>query len=183
MNKPASPDSSINSTGLRRFVLEVARQAAGTPADQQGKIRFIRGMGERYAYIRPEDMGHPLRFLRQMAGAPPVQLGVDGFRTDILDDYNPARHYTAFVWTGFWLPVPLAIAVLYLWEAASFVRYRGEWSQKDILSGYIGVRHGTAVRRQGCTVLPHLIATELADPEQVDVEELLAEVNAVLTAG
>ncbi len=183
MNKPAPPGSSSNSTGLRRFVLEVARQAAGAPAGRQGKIRFIRGMGERYAYIRPGDMGHPLRFLRQMAGAPPIQLGVDGFRPDILDDYNPARHYTAFVWTGFWLPVPLAIAVLYLWEAASFVRYRGAWSQKDILSGYIGVRHGTAVRRQDCTVLPRLIATELADPEQVDVEELLAEVNAVLAAG
>ena len=104
-----------------------------------------------------------MRFLRQMAGAPPLQFGVEGFRRDLVDDLNPARHYTAFVFTGYWLPRWAALLVLWLWEVAGFVRYRGEWSWPDVSSGQVGIRHGRLVARYGPTVLPGLMAADLEE--------------------
>ena len=174
---------STGEDGLVRFAREAAQLAATAPPGRHGATWFISEMGERYAHIRLQDAGRPLRFLRQMASAPPVRLGKKGFRPDILDDFNPARHYTAFVWVGYWLPYPLAIAVIYLWEIAGFVRYRGLWSQADVVCGLIGVRHGRQVRRSGANALPHLIVTELADPHQIDVADLAAEIDRTTERG
>ncbi|MCB9138234.1 MAG: hypothetical protein H6642_07805 [Caldilineaceae bacterium] len=165
-------------TGLARFALEVADLARSAAPGRQGTRRFIIEIGERYAYIHLGDMMHPLRFLRQMAGAPPVTFGVSGFRPAVVDDANPARHYTAFVWTGYWLPLPLAILALYAWEAAGYFRYGFHWSRTDMHNGRIGLRHGRAVRRDGPAVLARLIIRDLADPNVVDEAELLAEVKA-----
>ncbi len=98
-----------------------------------------------------------------MAGAPPLQLGAGGFRADILDDQNPARHYTALLFVGFYAPAWLALMVLYGWEVAGFVRYRGHWSWPDIRGGLLGIRHGKLVRKYGPTILPALIAAQLAE--------------------
>jgi hypothetical protein len=103
-----------------------------------------------------------------MAGPPPRSFGTAGFAAWLVDDANPARHYTAFVFVGFWLPALLAQAVLYAWEAAGFVRYRGYWSPADVLSGQVGIRHGRLVRRHGPAILPALIAHDLAEkPRQI----------------
>lgn len=176
---PESPNATPE-TGVIRFAREVAQLAASTPPGRRGTTDFVIELGDRYAYLRPRDLWRPWRFLRQAASAPPVQLGTAGFRPDILDDYNPARHYTAFVWAGFWLPYSLAVMLIYAWEIAGYIRYRGEWSHADVLCGLIGVRHGGKVRRDGPAVLPGLIATELADTHQVDVAALLAEVNQLV---
>jgi hypothetical protein len=150
-------------------------QAGGLPALVDATRRYIREengdsaivvkrLSEDFAYIRLEDIRHPYRFLAQMEGNPPIQLGTRGFRSDLVDDHNPARHYIAFVAMGFWLPFPLAILVLYLWEFAGYVRYGFKWSPEDIRSGKVGVHHGNVVRHQGIQQLPELMVADLAAP-------------------
>lgn len=128
----------------------------------EGTRRFMQRACEDYAFIRLQDMGQPIRFLKQMAGAPPWQFGPDGFDPAVVDDKNPARHYMAFVFLGYWLPRWLAILGLWLWEVAGFFRY-GYWAHKDMRMGYIGIRHGRLVRQIGSAILPGLIAGELSE--------------------
>lgn len=128
--------------------------------------QVVRRLSEDFAYIRWQDVGHPYKFLSQMEGSPPIQLGTKGFRAELVDDRNPARHYVAFVAMGFWLPYWLAMAVLYLWETAGYIRYGFQWSPEDILSGKIGIRHGNAVRHQGIDMLPELMAVDLASDKK-----------------
>lgn len=153
----------FSSSGIDAFIADVSHLACQFPDDPMQKVRFILHMGEAYAFIRLQDVWRPLRFLKQLAGAPPRRFGTAGFASWLVDDANPARHYTAFVFTGFWLPHVLALAVLYAWEIAGFVRYRGYWSPADVLSGQVGIRHGQLVRRYGPAILPALIACDLAD--------------------
>jgi len=148
--------------GVRRLIDEISIYAGQAERGWQGSARFVLHISDLYAYIRPRDMGDPRRFLKQMAGAPPVQLGTEGFRPELVDDHNPARHYVALLFVGFWLPYPLALLVLYAWEVAGFVRYHGQWSQADVRCGLVGLQHGKLVRRYGPTALPALIAAELA---------------------
>ena len=89
---------------------------------------------------------------------------------EVVDDYNPARHYMAFVFVGYWLSTLPAEIVLWCWEIAGFIRYRGQWSPKDIVSGKIGIRHGRLVRRYGAPILPGLVAAELAEGQAARIE-------------
>ncbi len=150
--------------GFDAFLTDVRQRAAAAPPTAEGTKRFVHEISARYAFVRPQEiLTHPLRFLKQAASEPPVQFGTRGFNHSLVDDDNPARHYTAFVFIGFWLPTPLAVLVLWLWEILGFLRYRFKWSQPDIRSGYVGIRHGQAVRRNGAHVLPDLIAQDLAE--------------------
>jgi len=171
-NSPATPPRPGG--GVDGFIAAVSRMAAQAPPGSPGQRGFILEASDAFAFIRLRDMGHPLRFLKQMAGKPPQQFGPDGFRADVVDDQNPARHYMAFVFLGFWLPKWLAVAGLWLWEVAGSVRY-GYWATKDMQMGYIGIRHGRAVRRAGPTVLPGLIAGELAAAGQIAPQKLEKE--------
>ncbi len=129
------------------------------PAHQRGLYRC------RQRRLRVHPCGRscaPVSFSAPSHDTPPRQLGTSGFHADVVDDLNPARHYIAFVFVGYWLPTPFARAALWIWEVASFIRYRGHWSAKDITSGNIGIRHGRLVRRFGPVVLPGLIAAEMA---------------------
>lgn len=146
-------------SGLEKFLAYLQAQARQAPLGWPGSVWFILRIGEDCAGICTGDVLRPHRFLRQMAAAPPVQFGASGFCPALTDDLNPARHYSAFVVVGFWLPMPLAVAVLYGWEIAGWIRYRGHWSPKDVASGHLGIRHGQAVRRFGPTVLPGLAAS------------------------
>lgn len=152
--------------GVAAFIRGVSELAWRAYLEQSGDRRLVNTVAERYAFIRLPDAVHPIRFLRQMAGAPPIQVGTEGFRADILDDYNPARHYSALLFVGFYAPRFLATLILFAWEIAGFVRYRGQWSWPDIRSGLLGIRHGRLVRRYGGVVLPALIASQVA--EKVD---------------
>lgn len=147
--------------GLDAFLTYLSTQAQAAPPGFAGAAWFVLRIGEDCAYIRLQDAWQPLRFLRQMAGNPPVRFDVAGFGAEFVDDHNPARHYTAFVFVGFWLPRLLALAVLYAWEVAGFLRYGFRWSPGDVRSGLIGLRHGAWVRRYGPTVLPRVVAGEL----------------------
>lgn len=148
--------------GFDAFLTYLHEMAAQAPAGWPGSVWFLLRIGEDCAGICTQDVTNPLRFLRQMAGAPPRQFGADGFAPDIIDDANPARHYIAFVFVGFWLPTLLAVAVLYAWEVAGFVRYGGYWSPMDLRSGRIGITHGRWLRRTAPAVLPGLTAGALA---------------------
>jgi hypothetical protein len=148
--------------GVDALIRYVSAQASVAPAGWAGAAWFVMRTSEDGANIQLRDMWRPLRLLRQMAGAPHVRFGTEGFDTDLVDDRNPARHYLAFVFVGFWLPVLLATIVLWVWEVAGFIRYRGAWSQRDIACGKIGIRHGALVRTYGPVVLPALIAADLA---------------------
>ena len=150
-------------TGLNAFVHYLENQVATAARAGYSSRRFIDRISEDCAYIRLQDIKQPWRFLRQMEGAPPLRFGTAGFNPRLVDDHNPARHYMAFVFLGFWLPRPLALVALYAWEAAGFVRYGGHWSARDVACGLVGLRHGAAVRRQGPAVLPSLVMQELAE--------------------
>lgn len=158
-------DHALYMTGLPGLIAATRRAIAEERGDSG---RVVRRLAEDFAYIHLHDIWNPYRFLRQMEGQPPIQLGTKGFRRDMVDDYNPARHYIAFVAMGYWLPYPLALAVLYLWEVAGYIRYGFKWSEADMLSGLIGVRHGNTVRRKGVEVLPELMAAELAERPEAD---------------
>ena len=153
-----SPTMPEMTSGHERFLAYLQRMASQAPPGWPGSVWFMLRIGEDCAGICTHDVTRPYRFLRQMAVAPPMQFGATGFSPAFTDDGNPARHYIAFVFVGFWLPAPLAIAVLYAWEMAGFVRYGGYWSPKDIANGQLGIRHGRAVRGSGPTVLPGLAA-------------------------
>jgi hypothetical protein len=144
-----------------QLVQIIADYASQVPPNWRGSARFVLRIGEEFAFIRMADLWRPLRFLRQMAGAPPVQFGVQGFDPALVDDHNPVRHYIAFVVVGFWLPAALAWLTLIGWEGLGFLRYGGKWSQSDMLLGQIGLRHGRNVRRQGARILPGLIEKDL----------------------
>lgn len=158
-------------TGIDEFVATIETIASETAASQlaDGKpptgwrstARFVTRLGKECAFIRISDIRTPLRFLRQMSGNPPRRFATSGFNPEVVDDQNPARHYVAFVVVGFWLPAPLALCVLYAWEAAVFVRYKGMWSPRDVRSGMIGLRHGRRVRREGASILPDLVRADL----------------------
>lgn len=160
---PLGPD---RVEGFDAFLAAVEDLAARVYARQVTPAQAIQRLGEDYAFIRLRDLAQPLRFLRQMAGHPPIRLGVIGFRHDLVDDQNPARHYTAFLVLGYWLPFWAAWLSVWLWEIAGFMRYGGKWSKADLESGMVGIRHGRLVRRYGMTVLPGLMAAELAEPRK-----------------
>ncbi len=149
--------------GFDAFLADVRQRTATTSPGWEGAKRFILEISDSYAFIRPQDLVHPLRFLKQAAGRPPIQFGTRGFKKSLIDDENPARHYTAFVFMGFWLPTVAAILVLWVWEMLSFLRYGFKWSQPDIRNGYVGIRHGRAVRKSGAQILPDLLIRDLAE--------------------
>lgn len=157
-------DQASSLTGVESLIGGVSRHARDSYRGRLTPAMFINAIADDYAFIRMRDILSPIRFLRQMEGAPPVQLGTTGFRRDLVDDLNPARHYMAFVFVGYWLPYPLALVLLWIWEVAGFVRYGGVWSAKDVANGLVGIRHGRWVRTVDPVVLPALIAAELAEP-------------------
>lgn len=108
--------------GIEAFVTDVRDQANKSSSNWLGKIQFILRISERYANIRLRDLWRPIRFLKQLISRPPVEFGTDGFQEDLVDDYAPARHYTVFVFTGFWLPYLLAVIMLWLWEFLGYLR-------------------------------------------------------------
>jgi len=150
-------------TGLTGFIDAASQLAARFPATRNGTRRFVLAFGEQMASIRLQDAWNPWRFLRQMEGNPPRRWGTKGFKRSLVDDRNPARHYAAFVFVGFWLPGWTAVLTLWLWELAGFVRYGFQWSQADIRSGYVGLWHGRLMRRYGHKILPSLMARDLAE--------------------
>lgn len=150
-------------SGVVAFMADVKTRAARATAAGRNTRAFMLEIGEAYAFIRLQDWRRPRQFLKQMAGAPPCKFGTSGFKPAIVDDENPARHYTAFVFVGYWLPIPVAHLVLWAWEILGFVRYHGRWSQGDMRCGHVGIRHGRQVRQQGPTVLADLIARDLAE--------------------
>lgn len=153
-------------SGITAFIADVKARTVKSRKAGQSTTQFILEIGDAYAFIRLQDWRTPLRFLKQMAGAPPIQFGTCGFKQSIVDDKNPARHYTAFVFVGYWLPTPLAFIVLWAWEMLGFVRYQGKWSQADMRCGYLGIRHGRLVRQQGPDVLAGLIERDLTAPKR-----------------
>ena len=157
-----SPPSSPRPQGLDAFIAYVSEQAVRAPRGWSGAAWFILQLSEECAGIRLQDMWQLPRFLHQLVNVPPRCFGAKDFNPRLVDDLEPARHYVAFVFVGFWLPRWLALLVLYAWEVAGFARYRGQWSQRDVNAGLIGLRHGRWVAALGPTVLPALIASELS---------------------
>jgi hypothetical protein len=152
--------------GVRRLIAETSLLAARYPLSPAGTRAFLHTFVDRYAFIRLQDMWRPYRFLSQMEGAPPVRLGIDGFKRALVDDINPARHYTAFLFVGYWLPNLLSLLVLWSWEFLGFLRYGFYWSNPDVRSGYVGLSHGRLLRRYGHTILPALMARDLTESGQ-----------------
>lgn len=148
-------------SGIDAFIRAVEKQAAIAIEQNTGTNAFILKIADDYAFIRLSDLHRPLKFLKQLAGAPPIQFGTQGFRPDIVDDKNPARHYIAFVFVGYWLPFVFGWLVLWGWEILGYFRYRFQWSPNDIRCGMVGLRHGRMVRKEGVQVLADYIRRDL----------------------
>lgn len=148
--------------GIDAFIDYLCRQAGQVVSGRMGSTQFIGRVAEDCSNLRVREIARPLVFLRQVTEVPSHPFDATGFRPGVVDDELPARHYIAFLAVGYWLPAPLALLVLYLWEIAGFVRYRGLWSRRDLASGKIGIRHGRYVHSLGPAVLPGLVAGELA---------------------
>ncbi len=148
--------------GLDAFIQATSQRAISYPLSLEGTRAFLLEFARRTAGIDLSSLSRPRRFLRQLVAMPPEVWGVEGFRASLIDDTNPARHYAAFVFVGYWLPDPLGYLALWLWELAGMVRY-GYWSIPDLRLGYIGLWHGRLVRRHGHTVLPALMARDLSE--------------------
>lgn len=148
--------------GIDAFIQHVQDHAAATPKGWWAQGRFTITLAYDYCYICFADVWNPWRFFKQMSGKPPVRFGTDGFAEALVDDNDPARHYTAFIFVGYWCFTPLAVLILWAWEILGFLRYGFSWSQADIRMGYVGIRHGRQVRRHGPRILPELIAQDLA---------------------
>ncbi len=151
--------------GLPTFVAALEQKLEQFGAEPQATTAFILRLGEEYAAIRLGDLRFPLRFLKQIAGEPPVVFNASGFRADLAENANDnvARHYTAFLFVGYWLPVVLAIPLMLAWEVLGFLRYRLHWSQQDLRSGWLGIQHGRAVRKAGAAILPGLVMRDLKE--------------------
>lgn len=147
--------------GVDGFIKAVEHYAAECEQNNQGVRQFVLRISDDFAFIRLQDVKHPLKFFHQISGKPPVRFGKRGFHPNLVDDEDPARHYTAFVFVGYWLPLPLAWLVLIAWEMLGFVRYGFHWSAKDVRNGQFGLWHGRAVRRNGASVLARLIKRDL----------------------
>lgn len=160
MTRPVAKEQAL--TGLSALIVQTSALAARYPLTDLGTHEFVLAFAERFAFIRLQDIWRPYRFLKQMEGAPPIELGTAGFKHAVLDDKNPARHYAAFVFIGYWLPNWLGYGILWGWELAGFVRYGFEWSYPDVRSGYVGLFHGRLIRQYNHTILPALMARDLA---------------------
>lgn len=163
---PAPPGENRPETGIDAFIADTSRLAGRYSLTAGGCREFVLDFCEQAAFIRLADVGRPLRFLRQMAGAPPRRWGTEGFRLGLLDDTNPARHYAAFLFVGYWLPWLAGALFLWLWELAGFLRYGFYWSVPDTRSGFVGLWHGRLLRRYGHTILPSLLARDLWESGQ-----------------
>lgn len=169
----AAPPPFVHSAAYRRgfaaFADYIAARAAQAPPGWNGAAWFILAVCEECAHIRVQDLWRPWRFLVQAATPPPLCFGPSGFAPRLVDDLLPARHYAAFLFVGFWLPRPLAWGMLYAWEIAGFLRYGLRWSTPDLRLGLVGLRHGALVARYGPTILPALLAAELAAEDSVSI--------------
>lgn len=148
-------------SGIEAFIRAVDERATIATQQGLGEKAFIRKIGDDFAFIRLADLRTPLKFLKQLAGDPPIRFGTQGFRREIVDDKNPARHYIAFVFVGYWLPFALGWLVLWSWEILGFFRYGFHWSPNDIRCGMVGLRHGRAVRQEGAQALTDYIRRDL----------------------
>lgn len=150
------------STGVDAFIRATSRRAARYPLTPEGTRAFLLVFARQTAGIHLPDVVRPWRFLRQLVDEPPETWGTEGFRHSLIDDTNPARHYAAFVFVGYWLPLALGVPLLWLWELAGAARY-GYWSVPDVRSGYVGLWHGRLLHRYGHGILPALMARDLVE--------------------
>lgn len=112
--KEGPSNSKKTGSGVDAFI-RARRATRRKITQQQSTTHFILQISDDFAFIRLRDLRHPLRFFKQLSGTPPIQFGTSGFRKEIIDDANPARHYTAFVFVGYWLPMALGWLVLIAW--------------------------------------------------------------------
>jgi RHS repeat-associated protein len=130
-----SKDGSV--TECDKFATYVEDLATHTKSDAE----FIGRLGTEVAGLpsgRPE--GTP--------GAPPVVFGASGFRRELVDDANPARHYSAYVTTAYQKGglVGAAAAVIREIPEGWGGRCRGGCSTQDVRLGLIGAQHGANLR-------------------------------------
>ena len=58
-------------SGIAAFIADVKTRTAKSMRDGQSTTQFILDISDAYAFIRLSDWRDPLRFFKQMAGAPP----------------------------------------------------------------------------------------------------------------
>lgn len=145
-----------------RFALYAGALADLAHAEGRSGAWFVLALARRCANVDFGALGRPRRFWRMLRQEPPICFGPRGFRAGLVDDFHPARHYSAFVLVGFFLPGPLARAFGWLWEWAEGVAL-GQFSPRDVGLSRLAARHGRAVRQRGPAALPALIRADLCE--------------------
>jgi len=153
----------------RRFVAYVAEQAERAAGERRGARWLALTLAHQCANVDFHLLRRPLHFWRALRQEPPVCFGPRGFRGSLADDFHPARHYSAFLMIGYFLPYALAAAFAWLWEAAEGI-FLGGYSRCDVALSRIAVRHGNILRRQGPAALAPLILRDLCEPEQAGAQ-------------
>jgi len=144
----------------QRFAAYAASLADLAQREGRRPAWYLLALARQCANVDFRRMRRPLRFWRMLRQEPPVCFGPRGFRTSLVDDFHPARHYSAFLLVGFFLPGPAARAFGWLWEWAEGI-VLGQFSPRDVGLSRLAIRHGRAVRRRGPAVLPALIQADL----------------------
>lgn len=148
----------------QRFAAYAGALAGQTAAQKRGATWFVLELARQAANVDFGELRRPWRFWRRLRQEPPVCFGPRGFRPALTDDFHPARHYSAFLLVGFFLPNPLGAAFAWLWERAEGWLL-GSFSPRDVGLARLAVRHGRAVRHEGPAALPALIRRDVCGEE------------------
>jgi len=159
-----SPPAVETGDSCQRFAAYAGALADQAASQDRDAAWFVLVLARQAANIDVGDLRRPWRFWRRLRQEPPVCFGPRGFRPALTDDFHPARHYSAFVLAGFFLPAPLGAAFAWLWEHAEGWLL-GSFSPRDVELARLAVRHGRAVRRDGPAALPALIRRDVCGLE------------------
>jgi hypothetical protein len=122
-----------DATDCEKFAQYVESVAKSSKSDAE----FIRVLGEQIAGFSGGNSEEAPQGVTS-------QFGSSGFRSDLVDDANPARHYVAYLAVGFQKGGLPGAAIAVARELPGICG--GGCSAQDIRLGVIGANHGASLR-------------------------------------
>lgn len=155
--KTGSEGKQQEPTDCEKFAQYVESLAKNTKSDAE----FIRILGEQIA-------GFPGGNSEVAPQGVTPQFGSSGFRSELVDDRNPARHYVAYLAVGFQKGGLPGAAIAVGRELPGVCG--GGCSVEDIRLGVIGASHGASLRPNG-----QAINYGVSGPSRFDIARLIRE--------
>jgi hypothetical protein len=148
---------SSKTTDCEKFAQYVESLARDTKSDAE----FIQVLAEQMA-------GFPNGNSEAAPHGVTPQFGNTGFRSDLVDDANPARHYAAYLAVGFQKGGLPGAAIAVARELPGICG--GGCSVQDIRLGIMGANHGASLRPNA-----QLLNYGVPGPSRVDVARWIRE--------